>query len=58
MRRVKDHLLVGRWRSVTADLWDANRLDLSGPAMIIIKADGTGDEVDQNARCRSSSTAC
>jgi hypothetical protein len=39
----KDHPLVGRWRIVKADLRDRDHLDLCGPAMITIKADGTGD---------------
>lgn len=43
MSRQEDHSLVGRWRIVRADLWDRDHLDLCGPAMIVIKADGTGD---------------
>jgi hypothetical protein len=38
-----DCLLIGRWRIIKADLWDRNHLDLCGPAMITIKANGTGE---------------
>ena len=58
MRRVKDHPLVGHWRVVKADLGYADHLDLRGPAMIVIRADGNGDEVVLNASRESSSTAC
>jgi hypothetical protein len=43
MKGRKDHPLVGRWRIVKADLWDRDHLDLCGPAMIIINANGSGD---------------
>ncbi len=43
MTRWKEHPLVGRWRIVKADLWDAEHLHLCGPAMIVIKANGTGE---------------
>ena len=58
MRRFKDHPLVGRWRIAKADLWDADHPDLCGPAMIVIRADGTGEEVVLNARRERSSKAC
>ena len=35
--------LTGRWRSVEADLWDRDYLDLSGPATIIIGEDINGE---------------
>jgi hypothetical protein len=35
--------LVGRWRIVEADLWDRDYLDLCGPAVIAIGADGHGE---------------
>jgi hypothetical protein len=35
--------LVGRWRIVAADLWDRDYLDLCGPAVIAIGADGHGE---------------
>ena len=35
--------LVGRWRIVEADLWDRDYLDLCGPAVIAIGADGRGE---------------
>jgi hypothetical protein len=43
MKRGEDHPLVGRWRIVKADLRDSAHLDLCGPAMIVIKANGTGE---------------
>jgi hypothetical protein len=43
MTRWKDHPLVGRWRIVSSDLWQRDHLDLCGPAMIIIKANGAGE---------------
>lgn len=43
MKGRKDHPLVGRWRIVKADLWERDHLDLCGPAMIVIKANGKGD---------------
>jgi hypothetical protein len=39
----RDHPLVGRWRIVEADLWDRDHLDLCGPAMLTINANGTGE---------------
>jgi hypothetical protein len=38
-----DHQLVGPWRIVEADLWERDFLDLVGPAMLTIRADGTGE---------------
>lgn len=38
-----DCLLVGRWRIVAADQWDRDHLDLVGPAMLTIGADGHGE---------------
>jgi hypothetical protein len=35
--------LIGRWRIVAADLWDGGSLDLCGPAMLDIRADGHGN---------------
>ena len=35
--------LIGRWRIVEADLWDAGYLDLVAPATMVIKADGHGE---------------
>jgi hypothetical protein len=35
--------LIGRWRIVEADLWDRDHLDLCGPAMLDIGADGHGE---------------
>ena len=35
--------LVGRWRIVEADLWDRDYLDLCGPTVIAIGADGHGE---------------
>ena len=35
--------LVGRWRIFEADLWDRDYLDLCGPAVIAIGADGRGE---------------
>lgn len=43
MRPPIDCPLIGRWRIIKADLWDREHLDLCGPAMIIIKANGTGE---------------
>jgi hypothetical protein len=43
MKSWKGHPLVGRWRIVQADLWNRDHLDLCGPAMIVIKANGTGE---------------
>jgi hypothetical protein len=38
-----DCRLVGRWRIVEADIWDQDYLDLCGPAIIVIGADGRGE---------------
>ncbi len=38
-----DRQLVGRWRIVEADLWNRDFLDLVGPAMLTIRADGSGE---------------
>jgi hypothetical protein len=35
--------ILGRWRIVEADLWDRGYLDMVGPAMMIIRADGRGE---------------
>ena len=35
--------IVGRWRIVEADLWDRDYLDLCGPAMLTVRADGQGE---------------
>ena len=35
--------LVGRWRIVAADIWERDYLDLCGPAMLDIRADGHGE---------------
>jgi hypothetical protein len=34
---------IGRWRIVAADIWERNYLDLCGPAMLDIRADGHGE---------------
>ncbi|WP_095204577.1 hypothetical protein [Mesorhizobium carmichaelinearum] len=38
-----DCKLIDRWRIVEADLWDCGYLNLSGPAMVTIGADNTGE---------------
>ncbi|WP_299129932.1 hypothetical protein, partial [uncultured Amaricoccus sp.] len=38
-----DCQLIGRWRIVAADLWEGGTLDLRGPAMLEIRADGHGE---------------
>jgi len=38
-----DCQLIGRWRIVSADLWERGHLDLCGPAMLDIRADGHGE---------------
>jgi hypothetical protein len=38
-----DCQLIGRWRIVAADLWERGHLDLCGPAMLDIRADGSGE---------------
>jgi hypothetical protein len=43
MTRRTDRQLVGRWRIVEADLWERHFLDLVGPAMLTIRADGHGE---------------
>ncbi|MEM8569479.1 MAG: hypothetical protein AAGG56_01105 [Pseudomonadota bacterium] len=35
--------IIGRWRIVAADLWERDHLDLCGPAMLDIGADGCGE---------------
>ena len=35
--------LIGKWRIVEAGLWDRNYLDMSGPAFIEFKGDGSGE---------------
>jgi len=35
--------LVGRWRIVEADICDRQYLDLCGPALIVIRANGGGE---------------
>ena len=35
--------LIGRWRIVEADIWQRDYLDLCGPAMMDIRADGHGE---------------
>lgn len=35
--------ILGRWRILDADLWDRDYLDLLGPAMLTIRADGHGE---------------
>lgn len=37
------HSLVGRWRIVAADLWEADHLDLVGQAALIVHAGGQGE---------------
>lgn len=43
MTRPADCQVLGRWRIVEADLWDRDHLDLSGPAIMVIRADGRGE---------------
>ena len=38
-----DCQVIGRWRIVAADLWERGYLDLCGPAMLDIRADGSGE---------------
>ena len=38
-----DCRVIGRWRIVAADLWERDYLDLCGPAMLDIRADGHGE---------------
>ena len=38
-----DCQLIGRWRIVAADLREGGTLDLRGPAMLDIRADGHGE---------------
>ncbi len=35
--------IIGQWRITEADLWDGEHLDLVGPAMMTIRADGYGE---------------
>jgi hypothetical protein len=34
---------VGRWPHRRADLWDRDRLDLCGPAGLVVRVDGHGE---------------
>jgi hypothetical protein len=43
MRAPMNCKLVGRWRIVEADIWDRQYLDLCGPALIVIRANGRGE---------------
>ena len=43
MREPRDCRVIGRWRIVEADLWDAEYLDLVSPATLIIGGDGQGE---------------
>lgn len=43
--RASQRTIVGRWRIVEADLWDRDFLDLCGPAMLVVGADGRGEIV-------------
>ena len=43
MSALKDCKLIGRWRIVAADIWERDYLDLCGPAMLDIRADGHGE---------------
>ena len=43
MNALKDCKLIGRWRIVAADIWERDYLDLCGPAMLDIRADGHGE---------------
>jgi hypothetical protein len=38
-----DRQVIGRWRIVAADLWERDYLDLCGPAILDIRADGSGE---------------
>ena len=38
-----DCQLIGRWRIIAADLRERGHLDLCGPAMLDIRADGHGE---------------
>ena len=40
---VSGHALLGRWRIVTADLWERDYLDLVEPAALVVRADGQGE---------------
>jgi hypothetical protein len=40
---VSGHTLVGRWRIVSADLWESDYLDLVEPAALVVRADGQGE---------------
>ena len=41
--KVQNSPLLGHWRIIEADLWDPDHLDLVGPATLIIRADGSGE---------------
>ena len=47
-----DRHRIGRWRIIEAGLWDKDFLDLVGPAMLTIRADGHGNSADAAARGR------
>lgn len=38
-----DYALIGKWRIVSADLWDRDYLDLIEPAYITFQGDGHGE---------------
>ena len=40
---VSGHALNGRWRIVSADLWESDYLDLVEPAALVIGIDGQGE---------------
>jgi hypothetical protein len=40
---VNTNPLVGRWRIVEMELWDADVIDLLGPAFIELRRDNTGE---------------
>ena len=46
---------VGRWRIVAADIWERDYLDLCGPAMLDIRADGHGKSASTPSRPASTS---
>lgn len=41
--RMDECELLGRWRITGADIWEQGYIDLSGPAVLVIRADGHGD---------------
>jgi len=38
-----DCRVIGRWRIVAADIWERGYLDLCGPPLLDIRADGHGE---------------